>query len=104
MAFVEDLNGFFADFGASASVGVGAPLPVLFDEAYASPLGMGSVQPSALVPAAAFIAAGGADGVQIRIDATAAPGGQLGDSTQTYTVRSSEPESGLLRLMLERVL
>jgi hypothetical protein len=88
MSLVEDLSVFFADFNTTATLD-GAAVDVIFDNAYADPLGVATRQPQAMLTTASAAAATQASVLVV--------GGV------TYRVRSMEPDgTGVTTLTLER--
>lgn len=88
MAFTEDLDAFFADFGVSATVG-GVACVGLFDNAFASVLGFAAGTSPVLIVQAADVPAVAQD------QAVVVAGGN-------YTVTDVEPDgTGLVLLKLD---
>lgn len=99
--FIDDLDIFFADSGATATIGT-TPISVLFDTPYR---GIGiesgeveSSSPAATAKSSDVATLGIAHGTEIGISGT--PGGEYdGD----YTVIGMEPDGqGMTKLILER--
>lgn len=91
MALAEDLTLFFADFGVTATPSVGAPITVIFDQAYIASLG-GAVSATGPVAKAC-----GADVAAFVPNSTTMAIGGV-----TYTVRDIQPDgTGLSDIVLE---
>jgi hypothetical protein len=99
VSFTEPLAGFFGDFAVPATLqGVAVPSGVIFDAAYAEPLGSYVEGRSPAVTAIASEVPSVAQGQALVI--TAAPG--LGVPGGTYAVRGVEPDgTGIVVLRLQ---
>lgn len=87
MPFVENLTAFFADFGVPATLGA-ATITVIFDAAYADPLGIAGTEPRATC-ASADVAA-------------LVQGSPITIGGKAYTVRDKQPDgTGITVLLLE---
>lgn len=87
MAFVENHSAFFADFGVPCTLGA-ATFAVIFDAAYADPLGIAGTEPRATCISADV--------------GTATLGTPITINGKAYTVRDKQPDgTGLTVLLLE---
>ena len=87
MAFVENHSAFFADFSVPATLGA-ATFAVIFDAAYADPLGIAGAEPRATCISADV--------------STATQGTPISINGAAFTVRDKQPDgTGLTVLLLE---